>query len=364
MKKIKIVSILFLMFILGCSNNKDDTADKEPVPVQTYIVYSTRTTKPVRAIGRLFSSEQIKLSFKTGGIIDKILVKEGEYVGKGEKLAELKMDEIQARFESAESALHKAERDYKRLKNLYEDNAVTLSQYQDAKTALTIAQSNYEIAKFNLENSKIIAPENGYILKKLAENDELIGSGYPVFVFGSDKEKWNIHTSVTDRDVVRITTGDSAYVTIDAYPNRVFSGCIISVNNAADPDNGNYEVELCVDRKDFKFFNGLISRVTIYPSEQKKCCLIPAESVIQGEGKKGFVFRFTTENMAEKIPVEIEHIGNDSIAVLTGLQPGDKIITRGAAYVKDGELVRETVGKMEKRNMENGEYKEKEKDKR
>lgn len=332
-----------MMLILGCHNSQDESSEIEAVPVQTTRVYSAMVTKPVRAIGRLVSSEQIKLSFKTGGIIRKIYVKEGERVGKGEMLAELKMDEIRAGFESAESGLNKAERDYDRLKNLYEDNAVTLSQYQDAETALKVAQSNYQIAKFNLENSKITAPENGYILKQLAEINELIGSGHPVFVFGSDQEKWKIRTSVTDRDVVRIQTGDSASVTIDAYPKRFFSGVIISVNNAPDLDNGNYQVELYIDREKFKFFNGLISRVTIFPSEPKKCCIIPVESVIQGEKRKGYVFRLTAEETAEKILIEIDHIRNDSVAVLTGLEPGDNIITRGAAYIKDGELVREVT---------------------
>lgn len=355
MKEIKILIVIFLLLMIGCSDNQDDTSEKEPVPVQTSTVYSAMTTKPIRTIGRLVSSEQIKLSFKTGGIINKIHVKEGEYVGNGRMLAELKMEEIQARFESAESARNKAERDYNRLENLYEDNAVTLSQYQDAKTALKVAQSNFKIAKFNLDNSKIIAPENGYILKQLAETDELIGSGYPVFIFGSDQEKWKIRAGVVDRDVVRISKGDSAIVTIDSYPDRIFSSCIVSVGNAPDPDNGNYKVELSIKKNGYKFFNGLISRVTIFPSEYKKCCLVPAESVIQGEGKKGYVFRMSAESKVEKIPIKIDHVRNDSVAVLNGLQPGDIIITRGAAYVKDGELVREIVGKREERNMGNGE---------
>ncbi|MEJ2627378.1 MAG: efflux RND transporter periplasmic adaptor subunit [bacterium] len=341
MKAVKILLIIFMLMNTGCNKQKKDESTTEPIPVQTTIVYSTRTTNPIRAIGRLKSYQQIKLSFKTGGIINKINVQEGEKVKKGKILAELKMDEINARYQSAESALNKAERDFHRVENLYEDNAVTLSQSQDAKTALTVAQSNFEIAKFNLRNSKITAPENGYILKQLAETNEMIGSGHPVFVFGSDEEKWKIHTSVTDRDVVRIKAGDSAKVTIDSYPDHVFSAVIISIGNAPDPNNGNYEIELCIQKNECKFFNGLITRVTIFPSENKNCCLIPAASIMQGQGKKGYVFRMTAENTAEKIPIEIDHMKKDSVAVLKGLKPGDKIISRGAAYLKDGELVRE-----------------------
>lgn len=349
MKAVKISIAVFLLLIIGCNKNQEDGSEKEYTPVQTRIVYPRTTTNPIPAIGRLASSEQIKLSFKTGGIISKIYVLEGERIEKGELLGELKMDEINANYQSAESALIKAERDYQRLKHLYEDNAVTLSQYQDAKTALTVARSNFEIAKFNLKNSKITAPENGYILKQLAEINELIGPGQPVFVFGSDKEKWKIYTSVTDRDVVRITTGDSAKVTIDSYPERTFSASIAAVGNAPNPDNGNYDIELNIGKKGLKFFNGLISRVTIFPSEYKKCCLIPAESIVQGQGKKAFVFKITAENKAEKIPIEIDHIRNDSVAVLAGLLPGDKIITRGAAYVKEGELVKEMTRIKDKR---------------
>jgi len=324
-----------------CSSNHEDGSEKEPISVQTSIVYTTLTSKPVRTIGRLESFEQIKLSFKTGGIISNVYVQEGERVSKGKTLATLKMDEIHAKYQSAESGLNKAERDYNRLKSLYEDRAVTLSQFQNAGTALQVAQSNFEIAKFNVDHSKIIAPENGYILKQLAEINELIGSGHPVFFFGSDHDKWKIRTSVIDRDVVRIAKGDSATVTIDSYSDTVFFARIISVGNSPDPNNGNYVIELSISKGSFEFFNGLITRVNIHPSDFKSCCIIPVESVVEGNGMNGFVFRVTEENKAEKLSIEIDHFRNDSVAVIKGLKKGEKIISRGAVYVKDGEIVRE-----------------------
>ena len=57
----------------------------------------------------------------------------------------------------------------------------------------------------------------------------------------------------------RIKGGDSAKVTIDSYPDRMFSAGILTIGNAPDPDNGNYEIELCIQKNECKFFNGLIN---------------------------------------------------------------------------------------------------------
>ena len=108
-------------------------------------------------MGKLASKEELKLSFKTGGIISEIFVDEGQTVKKGQVLAKLNLSEIQAQVNQAILGLDKAERDYRRANNLYKDSVVTLEQLQNTTTALDIAKSNVKIAEFNLQFSTIKA---------------------------------------------------------------------------------------------------------------------------------------------------------------------------------------------------------------
>ena len=100
-------------------------------------------------------------------------------------LASLDLSEIEAKLASAKNGFSKANRDYQRVKNLYEDNVATLEQLQNTKTAYEVAEANLKIAKFNFTHSKIIAPENGKILKKIGNEGELTAPGAPMFLFGT-----------------------------------------------------------------------------------------------------------------------------------------------------------------------------------
>ena len=115
----------------------------------------------------------------------------------------------------------KANRDFIRAENLYKDSVATLELYQDAKTALDIAKSNLEVARFNLKYSKIEAPSNGRILKILLEENEMTSPGYPVVLFGSTRENWVVRTNVSDKDMISIQIGDSAKITLDPYPELI-----------------------------------------------------------------------------------------------------------------------------------------------
>jgi multidrug efflux pump subunit AcrA (membrane-fusion protein) len=101
-------------------------------------------------------------------------VKEGDAIKKGQVLAVLDLTEINAQVTQATLAFEKAERDYKRLSNLYRDSVVTLEQFQNAGTGLDIAREQLTAARFNRTFSEIRASENGYILRKFVNEGQVI----------------------------------------------------------------------------------------------------------------------------------------------------------------------------------------------
>ena len=125
------------------------TVSENIVNVKILEAQKVSTRVPVICSGKLSAKSEAKLSFKIGGIIDRIFVSEGSSVSKGQLLARLNLSEIQAKVDQASLAMEKAQRDYDRVKSLYEDSVATLEQFQDVTTQLDLAIANLKISKFN-----------------------------------------------------------------------------------------------------------------------------------------------------------------------------------------------------------------------
>lgn len=340
MRNLTLCLAAILIVLSGCQTNHKTESESEAVIPVTLTTIERKSISPfIRGMGILAASEESKLSFKIGGIIDVINVNEGQIVKKGEVLASLKLDEIQAMFTQAKSGLEKAERDYQRAENLYRDSVATLEQLQDAQTGLQIAQSQFKIAQFNLECAKITAPEDGKILKKLAEPNEAIAPGYPAFLFASGGKAWLVKVGLTDRDVVRCTLGDPADIQFDTYPGKTFAASIHEIAGAPEPMSGLYEVQLKLNHPSSSLMTGFVGRVTLHPSDELYVSLIPISALVNGHDDSGSVFTIK-DSTAVQIPVSIAFLMDDSVALADPLETVGCVVSRGASYLKPGVKVR------------------------
>ena len=293
---------------------------------------------PVRATGFLETNKEMKLSFKTGGILKRLPVKEGENVRRGDVLAELDLSEIQAQVNQARIGLEKAQRDLTRAGNLYRDSVVTLEQYQNAESAYELARSQKQIADFNLLHSRITAPATGTVQKLLAESNEVIGAGYPVILFGSTESDWVVRTTLTDKDIVKLALGDSCRVFMDAFPNRVFRGEITELGSVADPVTGTYEAKVLIPKPLSEFRTGFICRVELFPGETSRSLVVPIESLVDASDRNANVFVYE-QGMALKRRLRIGAILNEQVEVLDGLSEGELVVTEGAKILGNDQKV-------------------------
>ena len=325
-----------LVMVLSCRKSIPKQEERSAVPVKTEIVKEQLLTFPVRTSGRLTAKTESKLSFKTGGIIRKIYVDEGQSVKEGQLLAILNLSEIEPRARQAELALQKAKRDYERARNLYKDSVATLEQFQDAGTALDLARTNAEIAKFNLDYSEIRAPLDGKILKRVSESNEIVGPGQPIFLFASTASAWIVRVNLTDKDIVNIRLNDSATIQFDAYPGKSFQGRISETGSSADPYTGTYEVEIILREQPESLVSGFIVKVSIYPSKTaQRMIRIPPGAMQEGNGLSADVW-LVTDDIPVKQTVEVYAITDDGIIVSKGLMEGDEVIVEGGEYVREG----------------------------
>jgi RND family efflux transporter MFP subunit len=318
------------------------------------------------ASGQLSSREESKLSFKTGGIIRQIYVREGQTVREGQLLAELNLDEIRAQTQqadlgreqseitirNAELALELAERDYRNALGLYRDSVATLEQLENAEVQLKNARNqldaarkgldfsrqNVDVANFNLRYSRIVAPSNGVILKKLAENNEVVGPGMPVFLFGSKDKAQVIKVSLTDKDIIHVQLDDEAEVAFDAYPRDKFRAVVRELAGMADPYTNTYEVILEVFPDGRRLLSGFIGTVNIFTNTREKFLEIPIDALLNADKRRGDVF-VLKNGAAKKTSVDIFRLKDGKLLVENGLDNSDEVIVSGVGYLEDGDVV-------------------------
>ncbi|MBK9337618.1 MAG: efflux RND transporter periplasmic adaptor subunit [Lewinellaceae bacterium] len=307
----------------------------ERIPVRTSPVQTKTFALPVHASGILTSSAEQRLSFKVGGVIQKIHVAEGDFVRPGQLLATVDKTEIDAQVNQAEQAVLKAERDLARVEGLYRDSSATLELLQNATTGRDIAKETARIARFNQQYAEIRATRSGKVIKKLMNEGEITGPGIPVFVlFETGNDDWVVQVSISDRDWARLTLGMSAEVRMDAYPGTAFSGKVTDLAPAADPANGLYPVEIKVAPQGKRFAPGLFAEVDITPRQARTCTAVPVEAIVEGDGQEAFVFVLEPDGeRVRKVPVQIAFLDGNLAVLVQGLGETAEVVTAGAPRI-------------------------------
>lgn len=336
MKNYFVIALLPAMLMAGCSGKQTGQATVERV-TNVRVTHPKTVRKPVMvsASGMLATRQEMKLSFKTGGIVQSVPVREGQAVRKGTMLASLDLSEIKAQVNQAEVGFEKAQRDLERAQNLYRDSVVTLETLQNAETAFELAKAQKHIAEFNLKYSFIKAPANGKVQKVLVEKNEMIAPGYPAIMFASTGNNWVVRIAVTDKDIVKVDVGDSATISMDAFPGEIFSAMVTETATVADPVTGTYEVELKLSVAKPEFRTGFIARVTVYPDSYLSGLWVPLESVVDVTDQTGYVF-VADGTKAKKVQVTTAGLAGEGMLIQSGLSAGDIVITEGASYLEDG----------------------------
>jgi multidrug efflux system membrane fusion protein len=343
MNRILLFAIAVPAVLQGCRPQPhEDQQETAPVGVVVTPVSRQAYRVPVRATGLLATKEQMKLSFKTGGIVKEVQAVEGRSYRKGDVLAVLDLSEVEASVSQARIGLKKAERDLGRARNLYRDSVATLEQYQNAQSAYELARSQVKIAEFNLQHSSIKAPADGKVQKVLVEASELIAPGHPAIVYASTEDDWIMRATLTDKDVVRISIGDSAQLRIDAFPGILFPGEVSELAPVADPVTGTYEAEIRIFTPDPQFRTGFFARTEIFPAEKEHALTVPLECLLDASDGQARVFVYEEGSVKMRRVVTGSFL-EDRVVIREGLKEGEQVVTEGARYLRSGMKVRVTL---------------------
>ncbi|MEM9930430.1 MAG: efflux RND transporter periplasmic adaptor subunit, partial [Bacteroidota bacterium] len=311
---------LLLFALSACKENLDDVQQaaagrQDVTAVRVVTVETTTNPIPIFTLGKVSSSTETKLSFKIGGVIASMTADEGDYVRKGQTIARLRKDEIDAQVLKAQRALTKAERDLERIKAMYADSAATLENVQDLTTLVEVSRADLDIATFNQQYANIVSPVSGRVLRRLAEPNELIGPGQPIFlVASSQKNNQVVRVGLSDKDINQIAIGTPADLQFDAYPGDTIPGRVTQIDENADPMTGTFGVEIAVNAGDRRLRNGYLGRVTLLPKIAKPYYKIPIDAIVEGGDGNIVIFKpIQGDTIAQELITRPFHI-NSSFA--------------------------------------------------
>jgi membrane fusion protein, multidrug efflux system len=330
--------------LVQCGENKAASAlpADDAIPVRLQPVQKGEYSRTLQYSGLIASNDEARLSFKIGGIISKVYVKEGDRVFAGQPLASLDLTEIDAQVQQATQSVEKLKRDEGRLTNLYKDTVASLEQLQNSHTQWVVATEALRIARFNKQFAQIRAASGGTILQKLMSEGEYATAGTAVLVFnGSDSHDWVVRFGVADKDWAVLKKGDKASVSVDAYPDEHFTGVITKMAEGSDPVSGTYPIEVTVSPAGYKFAPGLFCTLQLQPSSRHELAMMPVEALAEGDGKTGYVYTLNTDGRTvRKIPIRIAFFEKDKIAVSSGLDSVREVVTDGVGYLTERSLVK------------------------
>lgn len=332
----------------------------------------------ISASGKVQPEIEVKIAPEVSGEIVELPIKEGEYVERGQLLVKIKPDTYISMKERAEAALNsskaqllqveaqlaQAQQTYNRQKQLFDQKAISASEYETAEAALNQLKAQKRTAEFNIKSSEaslketdenlmkttIYAPSSGTISKLNVEiGERVVGTAQMAgteMLRIADLSKMEVRADVNENDIVRVEMGDTTLIEIDAYIGKKFKGVVSRIaNSSANTTNTtdqvtNYEVRIYIlpesymdiidPEKPSPFRPGMSASVDIQ-TDMKQALSIPIQAVTTRQGATGekeeIVWIYQADSsIVKQIPVKCGIQDKKHIAV-SGVDSTTKVVT-------------------------------------
>lgn len=329
------------LLLTGCGGGADGSAAKgaSEAPVVTVVEVSRDgAAGTVRASGLVGYRRETPLSFKVPGLIARISVDEGDTVRAGQSLASLNLTEYSASVSETDALLRTAESQLARTKTLFEKGLVAQARLDDAQLAVDRAKAARQSTGFNRAQGVIVAPTGGVILRRSAEPSQNVGAGQAVLLLGEVNSGLIVRAGVSSQDAARIKVGDAAQVRLGAGEPR--TGKVARIAAKSDAATGGFDVEIEVTPID-GLRSGMVAEAAISASGggEEGPIRAPVLALFDARADQGVVFVVDAQNVARRRPVQTVGVEGDTVLIVAGLNPGERVVSTGAAYVRDGQPV-------------------------
>ena len=326
-----------VLIAAGCGNSTQKQAEQAAPAVEAAEVL------PSVAVAQVFAQDVVQdatytstvqayvknnIVPQTAGRIVKINVEVGDFVKKGQVLAEMDLIQLQ----QAELQMKNKEIEYNRLKKLHEAGGLSQSDLDAVELAYQVSKTTYENL---LENSVLLSPITGVVTARNYDVGDMYAMSAPVFTV-EQIVPVKLLVGISESDYSKVKKGDSVEITADAIPGKTFYGKITRIYPTIDPATRTFTVEVVVDNNYKTLRPGMFARVTIKFGTNNNV-VIPDVAVVkqQGSGER-FVYVLNEDGTVSYVKVVLGRRMGAEFEVLEGIADGATIVTGGQIRLKDG----------------------------
>lgn len=339
--------VVLAAFVAGCGGSEagateDAEAYVKVVNVETTTLEPRSFASTVRITGEAEPETDVTVSAEESGTLERFVAARGARVGRGGVIARIDDAVLAAQVEEARAVAELAQDRYERQRRLWEEEGIGSEiAYLQAKSEAEAAAARHAQLRTRLNRTVVRAPVAGTVDEHLVDAGEVVQPGTPVARI-VDASRLEISGGVPERFASRVSLGDSAHVTFDILPGRIFDGRISFVGTAVDRRSRTFPIEIAMDNPDGDVKPYMIANVQVLMRRIENAIVVPRDVLLRTEDGQQAVVVVEGENglVAEARDVTLGATSENEIVVTSGLEAGDRLVVSGHQLVDPGDRVR------------------------
>lgn len=323
-------------------------AVRKPVSVTTAAVATAPVSRRLELTGTVIPKAQVSILPKASGRVLELGAEEGARVRKGQILARLDVPEMAWQLQqgrsglaAAESNLELARDNLRRIRELREQDVASDQQLRSAEASVRLNESQVRQARASIRllettqsNAVVTSPIDGIVLQRQVEVGAMAGPSTALFTVAR-ADGYQAKLSFSERDLALVREGAAVTMTSVALPGEVFRGRVLDIAQIVDPQTRLISAKVSLERAG-RLRVGM-NVVGVLAAGTHQGMVVPTAAV-QTDGAEQVVYLADGEK-AVRTPVRTGIRQADRVEVLSGVEPGDRVVAQGAAFVKDGDLL-------------------------
>ena len=345
MNKLNIFAGLISITMLMACSKSEKTYEVEALKVTTETVSAGSSAVRKHYVGKVEEDSSTPVSFTGMGTVTRVYVQEGQYVAKGQLIAEMDPTQCENTLQAAKASLDQALDAQERMKVLHESQSISDIDWVNVQTKVRQAQSSLDMASKAVKDCRLLAPCSGIVGRKEMENGMTALPSQPVCTI-LDIAKVKVKVAVPEKEIAYFNPlknrGKGVTVSAEALGGKTFRSNHFIRDVQGDVMTHTYDVRFVVPNPGLELLPGMVVNVMTDAEDGNvgsNTITVPIRSVQQSADDHQFVW-LVKENKASRQLVETGDAQGDRIVILSGLNEGDKVIVEGYQKVSEGSAVK------------------------